>query len=294
MPQIKKTLIHETKAVTANATLTFNVPSFDTIDDILLQFTGSAATKANIISSITKIALNINGQQVINTSPARLYAVYEMLGNEVNNTSTRPANVLNLNVGRLMFLMPENEDYFAWGCADIQTIQVQIYCGGTITGLSNVTLYTERRPILTSLGSYIKIISYPQSVSGSGVSTVDTLPRDAAEGYLSLMVWEDSTNSGQIASGEVIVNGVNITDDIPADVNAMSLSTRDYSPVSDYYTYIFADRSGRGFLPMVGVTELRLKTRFSAAPTTGVYDIVAVSLRGIPAEMAAMYNSTSK
>lgn len=289
MAQIKKVLIHENKSLQANTILTFNVPSFDTIDDIMLEFSnsGAASTTANIKSSVGKIALNINGEQVINTTATRLFDFYSMLGNEVQQTS-RPANVLNLNVGRLLFLLPENEDYFAWGCSNINTIQVQVYCNGTVTGVTDCNLITERRPVQSVLGAYVKLISYPQSMSAAGVSTVDTLPRDSNEAYLSVMASQET--GGTIASGECVVNGVNIYDNISKAVNDMVVSSRDYAPVSGYFNYLFADRSRRGFLPMMGVTELRLKTNFSAAPTAGVYDLLACTIKNVPAEMMTAYN----
>lgn len=289
MAQIKKVLIHENKSLQANTILTFNVPSFDTIDDIMLEFSnsGAASTTANIKSSVGKIALNINGEQVINTTATRLFDFYSMLGNEVQQTS-RPANVLNLNVGRLLFLLPENEDYFAWGCSNINTIQVQVYCNGTVTGVTDCNLITERRPVQSMLGAYVKLISYPQSMSAAGVSTVDTLPRDSNEAYLSVMASQET--GGTIASGECVVNGVNIYDNISKAVNDMVVSSRDYAPVSGYFNYLFADRSRRGFLPMMGVTELRLKTNFSAAPTAGVYDLLACTIKNVPAEMMTAYN----
>lgn len=289
MAQIKKILIHENKSLQANTILTFNVPSFDTIDDIMLEFSnsGAASTTANIKSSVGKIALNINGEQVINTTATRLFDFYSMLGNEVQQTS-RPANVLNLNIGRLLFLLPENEDYFAWGCSNINTIQVQVYCNGTVTGVTDCNLITERRPVQSVLGAYVKLISYPQSMSAAGVSTVDTLPRDSNEAYLSVMASQET--GGTIASGECVVNGVNIYDNISKAVNDMVVSSRDYAPVSGYFNYLFADRSRRGFLPMMGVTELRLKTNFSAAPTAGVYDLLACTIKNVPAEMMTAYN----
>ena len=291
MAQIKKALIHETKSLSANTILTFNVPSFDTIDDIMLEFTnsGAASTTANIKSSVGKIALNINGEQVINTTITRLFDFYAMLGNEVNNGTSRPANVVNLNVGRLMFLLPENEDYFAWGCSNINTIQVQVYCNGSVTGVTDCTLITERRPVQNALGSYVKLISYPQSMSAAGISTVDTLPRDSNEAYLAVMASEET--GGVIASGECVVNGVNIYDNISAAVDAMLVSSRNYAPVSGYFNYLFADRSRRGFLPMIGVTELRLKTNFTTAPTGGVYDLLACTIKNLPDEMIKAYNA---
>lgn len=290
MARIKKALIHETKSLTANTILTFNVPSFDTIDDIMLEFTnsGAASTTANIKSSVGKIALNINGEQVINTTITRLFDFYAMLGNEVQQTA-RPANVVNLNIGRLMFLLPENEDFFSWGCANINTIQVQVYCNGTVTGVSDCTLITERIPVQSMLGSYIKLISYPQSMSAAGISTVDTLPRDSNEAYLAVMASQEA--GGVIASGECVVNGVNIYDNISKEVNSMIVSQRNYAPLGGYFNYLFADRSLSGLLPMLGVTELRLKTTFTNAPTVGVYDLLACTIKNIPNEMLAAYNA---
>ena len=290
MAQIKKALIHETKSLSANTILTFNVPSFDTIDDIMLEFTnsGAASTTANIKSSIGKVALNINGEQVINTTITRLFDFYSMLGNEVQQ-SARPANVVNLNVGRLLFLLPENEDYFAWGCSNINTIQVQVYCNGTVTGVTDCTLITERRPVQSNLGSYVKLISYPQSMSAAGISTVDTLPRDSNEAYLAVMASQET--GGVIASGECVVNGVNIYDNISMNVDSMIVSQRDYAPVTGYFNYLFADRSRRGMLPMIGVTELRLKTNFTTAPTGGVYDLLACTIKNIPQAMLDAFNA---
>lgn len=292
MAQIKKVLIHETKNLANSTILTFNVPSFDTIDDIYLSFhnAGAAATKDDIVSSIGKVALNINGEQVINTTAQRLYDFYSSLGNEVNQDG-RPENVLNLNLGRLMFLLPENEDYFAWGCSNINTIQVQVYCNNTVTDVTDCQLVTERRPISTTLGAYIKLISYPQAMSAAGISTVDTLPRDSNEAYLSVMAAAET--GGSITAGECVINGVNIYDAISSDVNDMVVCSRDYAPVDGYFNYLFADRSRRGFLPMQGVTELRLKTTFGTAPTAGVYDLLACTIKNIPAAMLEAYNATN-
>ncbi len=293
MAQIKKVLIHETKNLSDSTILTFNVPSFDTIDDIYLAFHNGAASasKSNIVASIGKIALNINGEQVINTTAERLFDFYSMLGNEVNQNAQRPANVINLNAARLLFLLPENEDYFAWGCANINTIQVQVYCNNSVTDVTDVQLITERRPISTNLGAYMKLISYPQAMAAAGISTVDTLPRDSNEGYMCVMAAAGA--GGEIASGECVVNGVNIYDNIGADVNQMIVSARDYAPVTGYFNYLFADRSRRGFLPMSGVTELRLKTNFKTAPTAGVYDLLACTIKNIPAAMTDAYNQVT-
>ena len=66
MSQVKRIFQHDSKPITAGGVLTFTIPSFEVIDDIVLEFTnaGAPASKANILSSIGKIALAINGEQV--------------------------------------------------------------------------------------------------------------------------------------------------------------------------------------------------------------------------------------
>lgn len=282
MSQLKKIFVHDTKPVTTGAVLTFNIPSFDTIDDVILRFTksGGAATKANIISSVGKVALNINGEQVINCTISELYDVFEMLGNQVQETIL--TNVVSLNLARLMFKLNQNKDYFAWGCANIQTIQLQVYCGTTVTDVTDLEVSTERRSFNSNLGSLIKVINYPQSMSSTGISSVDTLPRDSNDGYLAIMA---NTGGGVISQGECVVNGNTIIDPTAKAAMDYVCQVRGFKPLSTYYNYLFADGSNRGALPMNGVTELRLKTSFTTAPTSGTYDLLAISIKNMPTAM---------
>lgn len=281
MSQLKKVLIHESKPCAAGAILTYNIPSFDTIDDIVLEGlnSGAAATLANMKAAIGKVALNINGEQVINVPFTRLCEVYNSLGVEVTQSLV---NCIGLNIGRYLFKDPNNEDYFAWGCANIQTIQLQVYLNSSITGLTDIQVSTVRRSINQSLGSYIKIINYPQTMTSTGVSTVDTLPRDNNEAYLCVLA---SASGGAIAGGECVVNGNNVYDPISQGLNNYIVNARGLAAVSGLFNYSFSDGSIKGILPMLGITEMRLKTDFSTAPTGGTYDLVAVSIRNVPQAM---------
>lgn len=281
MSQLKKVLIHESKTAAAGAILTYNIPSFDTIDDVLLEFTnsGAASTLANIKAAVGKVALNINGEQVINVPFTRLCEVYNSLGVEVTQGLV---NCIGLNVGRYLFKDPNNEDFFAWGCANIQTIQLQVYFNSTITGVTDCQVSTVRRSTNTVLGSYIKIINYPQTMASTGISTVDTLPRDSNEAYLEILA---NNGGGVISHGECVVNGNSVYDPISQALDDYVVNARGLAAVTGNFNYSFSDGSIKGILPMQGVTELRLKTTFTTAPTSGVYDLVAVSVRNVPEAM---------
>ena len=280
MSQVKRTLVHDSKPVTQGAILSFNIPSFETIDDVILQFTnnGAPATLSNIKSSVGKVALSINGQQVVNAPITEIFAVYESLGNEV---SQNLSNCVGLNIGRYLFKDAVTEDFFAWGCKDVQTIQLQVYINSTVTNVTDLEISTIRRNVTANLGSFIKIITYPQTMASTGISTVDTLPRDTNEAYLEILAFN---GGGVIAGGECVVNGNNIMDNITQALNDYIVSARGLGKVSGVFNYTFSDGSIKGILPMVGVTELRLKTDFSTAPN-GTYDLCAVSIRNVPTAM---------
>lgn len=281
MSQLKKTFIHENKSAAAGAILTYNIPSFDTVDDVLLEFTnsGAAATLTNIKAAVGKVALSINGEQVINVPFTRLCDVYTSLGVEV---SQNLVNCIGLNIGRYLFKDPNNEDYFSWGCANIQTIQLQVYFNSSITGVTDCQVSTVRRSTQSNLGAYIKIINYPQTMASTGISTVDTLPRDSNEAYMCVLA---NNGGGVISNGECVVNGNNVYDPISQSLDDYIVSARGLGPVTGNFNYSFSDGSIKGILPMLGVTELRLKTTFTTAPTSGTYDLVAVSIRNVPQVM---------
>lgn len=283
MSQVKKVLVHESKPVSAGAILTYNIPSFDTIDDVIIEFTNSGAesTKANVLAAIGKIALNINGGQVINVPLARLYDVYESLGVEINPMSAIK-NCIGLNIGRYLFKDPNDEDYFAWGCDNIQTIQLQVYCNSSVTGVTDCQVSTIRRATKSVLGSYIKIINYPQTMASTGISTVDTLPRDNNEAYLEILA---HNGGGAISTGECIVNGISIYDPITTGLNKYVTAARGLQTPANTFNYSFSDGAVKGILPMLGVTELRLKTEFTTKPTNDVYDLTAVSIHNVPEVM---------
>lgn len=288
MSQIKRVIVHDTKPVTAGAVITTTIPSYSTIDDIMLKFTnsGAASTKANIIAAIGKVALSINGEQVINCNLSQLYDVFEFLGNQVQEQTL--VNVVSLNLGRLMMKLNNNKDFFAWGCDNIQTIQVQVYCNGTVTGVTDCQFLTERRAFNSKLGSYIKVINYPQNMASTGYSTVDTMPRDTNDGYLAVLC---DNGGGVIATGECTMNGANVIDECDTAVMTYTSQARGFKNVSGYFNYLFADGSARGILPMNGVTDLRFKTNFSTAPSAGTYNLLAISVKNMPAAMVAAVNS---
>lgn len=281
MSQVKRIYTHETKSVSANTIVNFNLPVFDTIDDVQLEFTnsGAASTLSNILSSVLRVDATIDGQNWISCPIGLLANLYTLMGVKTY-TGTAQTNVFSLNLARLMFDKPEDRDFFAIGTANVETIQVRVTMGGTVTGLSDITLKTVRRSVQAALSSYIQVIDYPQQMSAAGISSIETLPRDSQDSYLCVLA--TTGTGGVISEGECVLNGnsvINLTSQNVMDHNA---KLRGFAPVSGIYPYIFVDGTARSVLPMQGITELRFKTTFTTAPSTGQYDLLAVSIKNTP------------
>lgn len=288
---VRKMLSHTSDSVSAGKLITLSIPSFSTINQMFLEFTNSGApcTLANIVSSISNISLLMNGEEYLNISPANLTKVYQSLGPQVG-TST-PVNVLPLLVNPLIYKLPQAEDSFAIGCdgfskvngvyQPLTNIQIQIRCGATITAVTDVKAYTERvdkgaGANLTALTT--KLLSYAQSFTTTGTSEVDTLPRDANMGRLFTLAIPDAT--GVISTGEALVNNQPVIQNCTAGANDMLVAERGFSPVTGVFNYSFTDGGTSDVLSMQGVTDMRFKTSFSTAPTTG-YTLVDATARSV-------------
>lgn len=277
--------IHEQKALTSGQQATLQVPTGGTIQNMVLRFAtgaGADATEAQIRAEISKIRLTINGFDVINTSPVKLFDAMEMLASRVGV----PAGVdgaIELNLGQLAFVDPIVRNLFGFGTADVANIQVQV-TAGTLVNIASVQVFTARQPVDAPLGAYMKLIDYNRSFNATGPDTVDTLPRDINSAYLALLV-EDG--AGTITNGECRVNQqINLDPQFPASVNAQIMSNNGYVQPTGYFVYSWLDGSLAGRLPMKGVTDFLIRNTFSVAPGAGGYTISALTVVNLPQNVA--------
>lgn len=293
---VRKLLSHISDTVSAGKLITLNVPSFHTINQLFLEFTnsGAPATLANISSSISNISLLLNGEEYINISPANLAKVYQSLGAQVGTTTL--VNVLPLLVAQLLYKLPEAEATFDIGCNGVSVsngaympltnIQIQVQCAGTVTSVTDVKAYSERTDKgvdekgnnLNVSKALTKLLSYFQGFTTTGTSEVDTLPRDGNLGYLFVDAIPDAT--GVIGSGECLVNNMPVIQNATIAVADMLVAERGFGPVSGVYQYSMTDGGISDMLSARNVTDLRFKTTFTTACTTG-YTLVAGTVRPV-------------
>lgn len=271
------TSVHEQRAMTSNQQATLQIPAYGKIASLALLFTtgaGAPVTEAQIRAEIGNIRLTINGRDVVNASAVQLLDLYESLGSKAG----APAGingVVELNIGRLLYVDPVARDLFAFGTMDVSTIQVQV-TAGTLVNVAAVQAISERINVNAPLGTYASFINYTQSFNSTGDHTVDTMPRDANSGYIAAVI--DDGASGTITFGEVRLNSATIRERLQSNVNALFTSNKGYVQPAGYYTHFFADGALGGVLPMTGVTDLRFITTFSVAPGAGGYNIAILKL----------------
>lgn len=284
----KTPVSHEQKTVSSGVTSTLQIPVYGTIFSLPLQFllsTGAVASVAQIIAQIANIRLTINGKDIVNCSPAKIFEVYSSFGNYVQNPAGTNGMV-ELNVGRLIFDAPAVRDQFAFGTQNVANIQIQV-TAGTIPAAPNdivsVQAFTTRTAQTTPLGIHCKLMNYPQSFNSTGEHTVDTLPRDPDSSYLA--VYADDGAAGTITFGECRVNNVNAVERIPSSVNSQLHSENRLAQPAGTFMYGFCDGDPTSQLPMLGITDLRFINTFSVAPGAGGYNMTTLTIANLPVKM---------
>lgn len=286
MAQLKWISSDQTKTASAGATLSWDIPVFGTLDDIFLEFTndGAAASAANILLSIGKVLLNVNGEIVHSCELSQLYDLYRNCGNNVYQRETMP-NVISLNVGRYMFANTTLRDNFSFGKTGINNISLQLICKSTLANVTAVKTICVRRQFDSVYGgSFVKCVNYPQSFNTTGIDDVDTLPRNSNDAMITVIT---DAGGGAISELSCVKNGQNIVDPVSVNVLNSILSARGYQPLEGQAILPICDSSARSVLPLLGVAEFRVRPNFTTAPTNGVYNMLAVTVRNIPAAMLA-------
>lgn len=290
----------ESKPITAGAMTPFNVNCYGVIRDLLVEFTnsGAAATLANVQSSITRLVVLINGINVLDVKTQQLIDFYAYLGTRINHTSL--VNVFSLNLGRLLYNAGIMREEFDWRCGKsgetdpskkISSLVVQIYAGSTVTGITDVNLYSVRKNVEADWNdSYIQFNNNVQSFSSVGQSQVNTLPKNARDLFLCAIAYPGT--GGVISSGETLVNNVNVARNISLPVNNAINQLDGYGVISGCYIHNYVDGMANSGLFVSDVTsELSVRTTFTSAPASS-YDIAVLKVHNTPESLVAMNQST--
>lgn len=288
----------ETKPITAGSMTPFNVNCYDTIRDLLIEFTnsGAPATLANCLSSINRVVVLINGMNAVDVKLSQIVDLFTYMGTRVQQQTL--TNVFSLNMGRLLYQAGILRDEFAWRCgrtgnADptkkISSLVVQIYAGTTVTDISDVNLYSIRKNVEADWNdSYIQFNNNVQSFAAVGQSQVNTLPKNANDLFLLAIAYN---GGGTIESGETLVNNVNVSRNITLATNNAMNNLDGYGVIAGAFVHNYSDGTANSGLLVNDVTsELSVRTTFSKAPTTS-YDMPVLKVHNCPARIQQLVNS---
>lgn len=290
----------ETKPITGGSMTPFNVNCYDTIRDLLIEFTnsGAPATLANCLSSINRVVVLINGMNAVDVKLSQIVDLFTYMGTRVQQQTL--TNVFSLNMGRLLYQAGILRDEFAWRCgrtgnADptkkISSLVVQIYAGTTVTDISDVNLYSIRKNVEADWNdSYIQFNNNVQSFAAVGQSQVNTLPKNANDLFLLAIAYN---GGGTIESGETLVNNVNVSRNITLTTNNAMNNLDGYGVIAGAFVHNYSDGTANSGLLVNDVTsELSVRTTFSKAPTTS-YDMPVLKVHNCPARIQQLVNSAS-
>lgn len=290
----------ESKPVTAGSMTPFNVNCYDTIRDLIIEFTnsGAPATLDNCLSSIDRVVVLINGMNAVDVKLSQIVDLYKYLGTRVQQNTL--VNVFSLNMGRLLYQAGVLRDEFAWRCgklgnADptkkISSLVVQVFAGTTVTDITDVNLYSIRKNVEADWNdSYIQFNNNVQSFAAVGQSQVNTLPKNANDLFLLAIAYP---GGGTIASGETLVNNVNVARNITIQTNDAMNQLEGYGVISGAFVHSYADGTANSGLLVQDVTsELSVRTTFSKAPTTS-YDMPVLKVHNCPTRIRSLVNSTT-
>jgi hypothetical protein len=282
---LKSTLVHEQKPIASGLTSTLQIPPFGKIYSLPLQFllsSGAVASVAQIIAQIANIRLTINGKDIINCSPEKLFAVYSSFGTFVQNPAGTNG-VVELNLGRMIFNDAEIRNAFGYGSLGVANIQIQVTAGvvpAPPNDIVSVQAFSTRTQEQEKLGIHFKLMNFPQSFNSTGDHTVDTLPRDPDSAYVA--VFADDGAAGTISFGECRVDNVTVIERCPSAVNVQLNAENRLAQPAGHFMYGFTDGSPTSQLPMRNVKDLRFITTFAVAPGAGGYNMTALTIAGYP------------
>ena len=298
----------ESKPITASVMTPFNVNCYDVIQDLVLYFTnsGAAATRANALSSIDRVVCLINGMSVVDAKLSQIDDLAKYLSTSANkggsNMTAPTIPCFSLNLGRMLYNAGFLRDEFAWRCGKqgetdpskkISSLVVQVYAGSTVTGVTDVSLYSLRKRVEAEWNdSYIQFNNNVISYNSVGQSQVNTLPKNSGDLFLCGFSYNGGT--GVISEGETLVNNTNVSRAVASAANTYFNALYGFGTApTGSFVHMWTDGTPNSGLFVSDVTsELSVRTTFTTAPTSS-YDLAVVKVHNCPAVLKDIVNGDS-
>lgn len=274
--------------VTANGKATADLPPAGTYYAIYLECLdgGVPVSAANIAADIQNVKVTLDGRTVYEISGVGIQKLYEH--HYAHNNSAAPiAGCLPLLFAPDFLSRNMDSEVIAWGMADQGVIQVEVDFGALVNTaghIDQVAVYTERTQANRPLGTHRQVLRFERSFASAGDQEIVDLPVEKGDVVTAAFHILYDGSAAVINQFEVIANN-NIVMNLSPTIAQQQLEKRDRkfmvaAAANDLFSVPF-DLSGdlNGFLPHVGLNDLRLRVNWSAAP--GAYTIIRESYHGV-------------
>lgn len=276
------------KGVQSNGIATADIPAVGRHYAYVFEFktaAGAALTQAQIKSEVSEIRVKINGEVIVEASPAFLFArhnyYYTNLGAPVND------GVLILPWHAPQLDTAAQRAFYPLGTEDVRDITVE-FVTGTLTNLAVIDVYVSSTNERTILGPHLRIKKHPQTFNTTGEQVISDLPFGPDQALLAYHIGLGTT-PGVLKEVSLIGDNVQLLDRVtlPVQTAMLELGGRtlqaDYFPIdygvnNEFMGYFRFVRNGRL------IQDWRQILNWSTSPG-GLYNIYSEHIHNLPANM---------
>ncbi len=270
--------------VAQNNSATARIPTTATFYAAYLYFKkgdGTATSIANIKTYIGDITVYHDGDQIMLGTATFFLDMQKYYFDAVTGGAANVAGVIPIPFAPYHFKNFAERQVFAVGTKNIQNMTINVNINNVaITNLGSIDIFTEQDPSVRSRGQYIRIKRYPQAFGGTGEHEVPNLPLEGPNVAYKCLHIELGSNPGVSDYVTFKVGGNNIYDRVVNAINTVYSNFCLRTPQAAY-TYVDFGKNNTiiTYLPMQGLSDIRLVTDWTTTPTT--YNVYAEEVFGL-------------
>lgn len=276
----------------ADSLATAVIPASGTYYDNLLRVldqTGAAVSVANMKTNIKNLRALLNGETIIDASAEVLLMLQNYYyGNQDATGDVNAAGQLPLMYAKEYYRSALEGDVFGLGMSGVDSFTLEIEGNsdvGTTNGHTHKIENRGRRIEQSDpLGQHVRLQKFPQNFSETGEEDITDLPREPNVGVLAYHIFYDD-NTTELDEVILVRNSselIKVTKEDMITVQQKAGRTPQFDASGNsIFTIDFAlSNDLNGYFDMKGVTDLRLRPKWSGA-APGNYTVYREAVFGL-------------
>lgn len=272
------------KGVQSDGIATADIPSVGRHYQYLFEFkkaSGTLLTQAQIESEVSEVRVKINGEIIIEASPAFLFDRQDYYlasrGASVND------GILMIDWEQSHLTKPEHRAIFPLGMADVRSVTIE-FTLGTLANLSIIDVTVVSTNESAILGTHLRIKKHAQSFNSTGEQVISDLP--IGRNY-ALLAYHIGLGSGALTDVSLTANNTQLIDRVSTSVETAILEKSARTIQSGYFSIDFGRNNEMlSFLKFLQgnqmVQDWRLGLNWGTNPS-GLYNIYGEYYYNLPA-----------